>query len=218
MSTRVIISAAGSRGVLRWNNHLGRPKHLIQIPPGGETLLRRTTRIVRELGVDDVVIAAPVKDPKGHTYETEGARIFRKEMPKREKKVFYKQADRYLPRELWNTEGRTLFLPGDFYFTRKSLEGIIDYDPGTWVFYARVRTTTWPADGPSVPSPCSFPCSRRIEATLPRAFRLSAVGSRDGPRIVFLTGGDPRDNSWDTGVVCSTLTARRAIVTLLRHR
>lgn len=146
MSTRVIISAAGPRGIQRWNNHLGRPKHLIRIPPGGETLLRRTTRIVRELGIDDVVIVAPAKDPKGHTYETEGARIFRKKLPKRDHKVFYKQADRFLPRELWNTKGRTLFLPGDFYFTRNTLEGIVSYDPGTWVFFARVRTTTWPPD------------------------------------------------------------------------
>lgn len=142
--TRVIISAAGSRGRERWNNHLDRPKHFVQVPPGGESLMHRTVRLVREFGVTDVVLVAPEQDPPGWSYEIEGATIFRKPMPEKEKQVFYRQADRYLPRSLWNTEGRTLFLPGDFYFCQSTLKSMLEYDPGTWVFYARLHTTSWP--------------------------------------------------------------------------
>ena len=38
----------------RWNNHLGIPKHLIEI--NGETLLERTTRLLKENGINDYVI------------------------------------------------------------------------------------------------------------------------------------------------------------------
>jgi hypothetical protein len=145
-STKLIISAAGSRGRRHWNNHLGRPKHFIQMPPGGETLLRRTVRIARELGVKDILIVASESDPPGWSYETEGATVYRKPMPEKERDVHYRQADRYLPRSLWNTEGRTLFVPGDFYFCHDTLKAMLEYDPDTWVFYARIAGTTWPKD------------------------------------------------------------------------
>jgi MobA-like NTP transferase domain len=145
---RVIISAAGS--ARRWRGHLGRPKHLIQIPPGGETMLRRTVRIVRDFGADDVVITAPMNDPPGLTYETEGARLFRKpNVQPRDRDNHYRQADRFLPRELWNTEGRTLILAGDFFYCRKTLKNIVAYDPGTWVLYGRIHNTKWPPDDPN---------------------------------------------------------------------
>ena len=38
----------------RWNDHLGIPKHLVEI--GGETLLERTTRLLRENGIQDYII------------------------------------------------------------------------------------------------------------------------------------------------------------------
>jgi hypothetical protein len=107
--------------------------------------MQRTVRIVRELGITDIVLVAPEIDPPGATYEIEGVRLYRKAVADKEKDNYYRQADRYLPRSLWNTEGRTLFLPGDFYFCRATLEGMINYDPDTWVFYARIERTTWPA-------------------------------------------------------------------------
>lgn len=146
-TTRLIITAAGARGRRRWNDHLGRPKHFIQIPPGGETLLHRTTRLARECGVSDIVLTAPEADPPGWSYETAGATLYRKEMPRKDQHVHYRQADRYLPRSLWNTQGRTLFVPGDYYFCHDTLKGMIDYDPATWVFYARIHNTTWPEGG-----------------------------------------------------------------------
>jgi hypothetical protein len=145
VSIRVIITAAGKRGSWQWGDHLGRPKHFVQVPPGGETLMQRTVRIVRGLGITDIVVVAPEVDPPGATYEIEGVSVYRKAVANKAKDVHYKQADRYLPRSLWNTEGRTLFVPGDFYFCRATLEGMIKYDPDTWVFYARIKPTKWPA-------------------------------------------------------------------------
>lgn len=145
IGTRLIVTAAGgSRGQRHWKNHLGRPKHFVQMPPGGETLLHRTVRMARELGVSDIVLVAPENDPPGWSYEVEGATVFRKIMPERQKDVHYRHADRYLPRSLWNTAGRTLFVPGDYYFCRDTFKGMLEYDPGTWVFYARIQTTKWP--------------------------------------------------------------------------
>lgn len=49
---KYIIMAAGEGK--RWNNYLGVPKHLIEI--NGETLLGRTTRLLKENGIEDYVI------------------------------------------------------------------------------------------------------------------------------------------------------------------
>lgn len=49
---KYIIMAAGEGK--RWNNYLGIPKHLIKI--NGETLLGRTTRLLKENGIYDYII------------------------------------------------------------------------------------------------------------------------------------------------------------------
>ena len=49
---RYVIMCAGEGK--RWGNHLGIPKHLVVI--NGETLLSRTTRLLRENGIDDFII------------------------------------------------------------------------------------------------------------------------------------------------------------------
>lgn len=49
---KYIIMCAGNG--TRWNNHLGIPKHLIEI--NNETLLGRTTRLLKENGITDYVI------------------------------------------------------------------------------------------------------------------------------------------------------------------
>ena len=38
----------------RWNNYIGIPKHLIEI--NGEPILARTVRLLKENGIDDIVI------------------------------------------------------------------------------------------------------------------------------------------------------------------
>lgn len=118
------------------------------MPPGGETLLQRTVRMLREFGVKDVLIVGPETEPEGLPeglgYEVDGAEIYRKPSPATEKDIHYRHADRYMPREIWNTEGRTLFLPGDMYFARQTLADMVAYDPDTWVMYLRLKTTKWP--------------------------------------------------------------------------
>lgn len=49
---KYVIMAAGQGK--RWNNYLGVPKHLVII--NGETLLGRTTRLLKENGVNDYII------------------------------------------------------------------------------------------------------------------------------------------------------------------
>lgn len=49
---KYVIMAAGQGK--RWSNYLGIPKHLIEI--NGETLLERTTRLLKENGIEDYVI------------------------------------------------------------------------------------------------------------------------------------------------------------------
>ena len=51
---KYIIMAAG-KGT-RWNNYLGIPKHLIEI--NGETLLARTTRLLKENGIKNYIITS----------------------------------------------------------------------------------------------------------------------------------------------------------------
>lgn len=48
----VMIPCAGEAG--RWGGHLGVPKQLVPIPPGGEPLLGRTIRLLRSFGVRDI--------------------------------------------------------------------------------------------------------------------------------------------------------------------
>lgn len=52
-----VIMAAGEGK--RWNNHLGIPKQLIEI--NGETLLKRTTRLLKENGITNYIITGSDK-------------------------------------------------------------------------------------------------------------------------------------------------------------
>lgn len=130
-STRVVITAAGQ--ARRWANHMGVPKHLAPVPaPGGgtETLLRRMTRQARDLGVTDVVIVCPLDDAR---YETEGARLHPRAIKKR-----WRQADRFMTTELWNKNGRTLYLPGDLYASDAVMKRMIHEPLRDWIWYMRL--------------------------------------------------------------------------------
>jgi hypothetical protein len=134
-STRAIITAAGESR--RWKNHMGGPKHLAPVPGphGPETLLRRQTRQLRALGVEDVVIVSPPGDAR---YETEGARLFPRAIDPQ-----YHQADRFMSTELWNKEGRTLYIPGDLYATDEAIATMVNDKNRTWAWYLRLRRYEW---------------------------------------------------------------------------
>ena len=57
-----VIMAAGDGK--RWNNYLGVPKQLVEI--NGETLLKRTTRLLKENGIDNYIITG--KDERFRKY------------------------------------------------------------------------------------------------------------------------------------------------------
>lgn len=136
--TRVIIQAAGTQR--RWNNYQGVPKHLVPVPrpdiPGDEEpLLRRTVRLVRQLGIRDIVVMGPPDDER---YELAGTELFRKVVTEDDFEL-----DQLLPEILWNDEGRTLFLSGDMYYTTRAMQQIVAYDPGCWCYYLRYRQWEW---------------------------------------------------------------------------
>lgn len=135
INTRAVLTAAGQ--ARRWKNHMGGPKHLAPVPGpnGSESLLRRQVRQLRALGVEDVVIVSPPGDAR---YETEGARLFPREIDKS-----FRQADRFMSTELWNKEGRTLYIPGDLYASDEAMNTMVHERNRTWVWYLRLRRYEW---------------------------------------------------------------------------
>lgn len=134
-NTRAVITAAGQ--AKRWKDHMGGPKHLAPVPgpSGTETLLRRQTRQLRALGVEDVVIVSPPGDTR---YETEGARLFPRSIDET-----YHQADRFMSVELWNKDGRTLYIPGDLYASDEAMNTMVNEHNRSWVWYQRLRRYEW---------------------------------------------------------------------------
>lgn len=117
---------------------MGGPKHFAPVPgPGGatETLLRRQVRQLRELGVGDVVIVSPPGDSR---YETEGARLHPRPI-----NDDWRQADRFMSTELWNMDGRTLYIPGDLYASDEAMKTMVNEPNRTWVWYLRLRRYDW---------------------------------------------------------------------------
>lgn len=102
-----VVMAAGEGS--RWGNHLGVPKHLI--PIGGETLIQRTVRLLRQ-HVSEVWVVARGGEQlyrchEGHTYTVDP---LDSDMDK-----FYSS------RRLW--QGRHAVIAyGDVYFTEQAIE------------------------------------------------------------------------------------------------
>lgn len=99
-----VIMAAGDGK--RWNNYLGVPKQLIEI--NGETLLGRTTRILKENGIDNYVITG--KDERFGEY----GRLITQSHNDCE-------VDRF---ELFNEP--VCYLYGDVYYTEEAIKTIIN--------------------------------------------------------------------------------------------
>jgi hypothetical protein len=98
----------------RWNNHLGRPKHLIRI--AGEVVLERTVRQIHERDPDaDVVVV--VKDMDAD-YLIDGTRRTRAKLdPSRA------QADKVLSSQhVWSSSERTMLLFGDVWWSNEAMD------------------------------------------------------------------------------------------------
>lgn len=103
---KYIIMAAGLG--TRWNNYLGIPKHLIEI--NGETLLGRTTRLLKENGINDYVITS--NDPRYAQYGQIIAQTH-----------YDCEIDRF---EEIITEDSICYLYGDVYYTENAIKTIVN--------------------------------------------------------------------------------------------
>lgn len=119
--TRVIVIAAG-RGS-RWGDYLGVPKHFA--PVDGEPVIARTVRLFGDLG-DTWIVGSDER------YALPGTHLF---VPRH--RADHYEADRFTNnRELWSTEGRTLLLLGDVWFS-DAAAAIIREEPDSWLWYCR---------------------------------------------------------------------------------
>ncbi len=103
---KYIIMASGEGK--RWNNYLGVPKHLIEI--NGETLLERTTRLLKENGVNDFVITG-----NDERYSKYGKLVSQSDNEC--------EVDRF---EESIVDGSVCYLYGDVYYTDQAIKTIIN--------------------------------------------------------------------------------------------
>ena len=102
---KYIIMAAG-KGT-RWNNYLGVPKHLIEI--NGETLLARTTRLLKENGIKDYIITS--SDERYKQYGTT---------------IPQTRNDAEIDRFEYVNDNEICYLYGDVYYTDEAIKTIIN--------------------------------------------------------------------------------------------
>lgn len=112
---KYIIMAAGAG--TRWNNYLGVPKHLIEL--NGETLLGRTTRLLRENGITDYVITC--EDPRYAQYGPIAAQT------KHDCEV-----DRF---EESLVDGPVCYLYGDVYYSDYAIKTIVNTETDNILFF-----------------------------------------------------------------------------------
>lgn len=110
---KYVIMAAGEGK--RWNNYLGVPKHLIKI--NGETLLGRTTRILKENNIDYVITSSDER------YKQYGETI--------PQSCLDCEIDRF--EELDDDE--ICYLYGDVYYTEDALKTIINTPTDEILFF-----------------------------------------------------------------------------------
>ena len=103
---KYVIMAAGANK--KWNNYLGIPKHLVKI--GSETLLGRTTRLLKENGINDYIITCNngIYKEYGETFEPT---------------KYDCEIDRF---EETFLDAPVCFLYGDVYYSEDAMKTIID--------------------------------------------------------------------------------------------
>ena len=103
----------------RWNNYLGIPKHLVEI--NGETLLGRTTRLLKENGITNYMITT--SDSRYSKY----GKI---------QEQSYKdcEVDRFEPVK----DSEICYLYGDVYYTENALKTIINTDTNDITFFGSI--------------------------------------------------------------------------------
>ena len=108
----------------RWNNYHNIPKHLIEI--GGETLLARTVRLLRENdALADIVITS--HDPR---YEVPGARRY-------EPRHNHLEIDRFTEELI---ENDACFLYGDTFYSEQVIKKIVQTPAEKLLFFGNERS------------------------------------------------------------------------------
>ena len=111
---RYIIMAAGQGK--RWHNHLGVPKHLIEI--GGETLLARTTRLLKENGIEDYII----------TCSDERYKQYGETTPQTHNDCEIDRFEEFEDKEV-------CYLYGDVYYTEEAMRTIVNTNTDDILFF-----------------------------------------------------------------------------------
>lgn len=111
---KYIIMCAGDGK--RWNNYMGIPKHLVEI--NGETLLGRTTRMLKERNITDYIITG--SDERYRQYGTL--------IPQTDNDC---EVDRF--QEIDDEE--ICYLYGDVYYTEDAIDKIINIDTDEILFF-----------------------------------------------------------------------------------
>ena len=111
---KYVIMCAGNGK--RWGNFLGIPKHLVKIK--GETLLGRTTRLLKKYGINDYIITS-----SDEQYKQYGKTILQS----------YNdcEVDRFEPVE----DKEICYLYGDVYYTEEALKTIIETPTDEILFF-----------------------------------------------------------------------------------
>lgn len=125
--TKAIIVCGGE--ATRWKNHLNTPKHLITIE--NERILDRTTRLLKERGIEDILVVTKEYDERYNTPNSVQCVV----------DINYEKnadADKFLSsKHLWNTDGRTIVLYGDCYFTDEAIKTIVSFKKKEWTLFCR---------------------------------------------------------------------------------
>lgn len=108
----------------RWNNYLDKPKHLIEVE--GETLLKRTVRLIHDVDKDAEVIITS-HNPE---YEVEGAARY-------EPKNNVLEIDRFTE-EL--VDDNVCFLYGDTFYSKEAMETIFNTKTDEIIFFGNEKS------------------------------------------------------------------------------
>lgn len=108
---RVVVACAGHQN--KWQNHTGRPSHLVLVPGDGRPLLARTVAQVRRYATD-VHVTAP---PGDWRYRMAGAVVHERSADE--------PSEYASTRALWNDAGRTALLLGDVFWSDAALQRVL---------------------------------------------------------------------------------------------
>lgn len=107
----------------RWDNHLGIPKHLVEI--NGEPIISRTVRLLSELTTGEIIVTSHDK-----RYEFKGSRRYEPLNNRLE-------IDRFTEELI---EDDICFLYGDTYYTESALKTIISTETNDMIFFGNNKS------------------------------------------------------------------------------